>query len=68
LIGIEFVECFHCHDEFRKGTGHSMLCPDCEEVRPLCNDCYIHLKKEGIIDDTDYSKTDIHKKILEKHK
>ena len=66
MIGIEFVECFHCGDEYKNGTGHRMLCPDCEIVRHCCNDCYQHLKKEGIIKDTNYSKTDIHKKIQDK--
>ena len=54
-----YLQCFCCKHDFRKGTGHLCLCPECEDKHPLCDECYQDLKKRGKIKDTKYKQTDI---------
>ena len=71
VTGIKFkdlIECFHCNDGFERNTGHKMLCPDCGETQNLCNDCYEHLKKEGLVIDKTYNKEELHERVRDKAK
>lgn len=39
-----------------------MLCHDCNVVRPMCNKCYQHLLKDGVIEDVKYDKNELSKR------
>jgi len=64
LIGIEYKTCVCCKELFLKGTGHTMMC-GCGKIKPLCNVCYQSGIESGEITKTNFTQTDIHKKLME---
>ena len=68
MIGIEFIKCSCCEEDFKKGTGHLCLCPNCDTKHPFCDDCYQSLLKDGTIKKVDYKEKDMSEQLVRKWK
>lgn len=51
-------QCESCDNNFEDGEGHMCWCPDCEEVHPMCDNCYLKAVKAGNIESNIYELND----------
>ena len=74
MMGIDLdnkVFCRNCNEYFIKGTGHLLLCVDCQAqgkkgLHPVCDPCYIKLVSDGTIKKATYNKKELSPGLMER--
>ncbi len=53
-------KCDFCDNQFN--DGHMCWCAECKEPHPMCNECYVECKKDGLVKDKAVSQGELHDK------